>query len=461
MRRWVASTVPARPAHHMSMDPSLRPYAEETAPRYTSYPTAPHFHAGVNGATVGDWLAGLAPDARLGLYLHVPFCKDICWYCGCHTVASRRDGPVAAYGETLVAEIDLIAAATQARGVDFIQWGGGTPNRLPPDTFAMIAARLAQRFDLSCVDEHSVECDPRTLTQAHAGALAKAGVTRASLGLQDANAHVQEAIGRVQPLAQVEAAVRLLRKYGIGRLNLDLMYGLPEQSVADAVRSAEIAADLDPDRLAAFGYAHVPWFKTRQRLIDEAKLPGADIRFDQAEAIRETLESRGYVTIGFDHYAKPGDAMTDAAEAGALGRSFQGYTGETTDALIGFGASSISTYPNGYAQNTPDLKAYARAIASGELAHVRGIALSADDRTRRDVIERLLCDFTVDLTGFGGWDAFPEAAAQLLRLQAGGLIETVGARVTITQRGQPFARLAAQAFDAYRAAGAARHSRAV
>ncbi|MFZ4071348.1 MAG: oxygen-independent coproporphyrinogen III oxidase [Caulobacterales bacterium] len=443
------------------IDPTLRPYAELTAPRYTSYPTAPHFHAGIAAPQVRGWLAGLTPDARLGLYLHIPFCKEICWYCGCHTVASRRDAPVEAYADTLAAEIDLIAAATPARRVDFIQWGGGTPNRLPPAAFAEIANRLALRFDLSAVSEHSVECDPRTLSPAHAAALADAGVTRASLGLRDVNPHVQAAIGRVQPYEQVANAMLTLRRHGIERLNLDLMYGLPQQSIADAVRSAEAAADLEPDRLAAFGYAHVPWFKTRQRLIDETTLPGADIRFDQAEAITQTLQARGYVAIGFDHFARPDDAMSAAAARGELGRSFQGYTGEEVDALIGLGASAISTYPDGYAQNAPDLKAYARAIAAGDLAHGRGIALSGEDRVRRAVIERLLCDFAVDLAPLGGLGAFAGAAEPLAALAADGLVETDADTVCVTPRARPFARLAAQAFDAYRAAGAARHSRAV
>lgn len=443
------------------MDQTLRPYADQTAPRYTSYPTAPHFTDQVDGETVRGWLAALPPDADLTLYLHVPFCRDICWYCGCHTVATRKDAPVLDYAATLMREVALAAQSTRARRVKAIHWGGGTPNILTPAAFRALAAELRDRFDLSGLEEHAIELDPRTLTLDQIAAFAEAGVTRASLGVQDLNAHVQASIGRVQPYEVVAAAVERLRHGGVDKINLDLMYGLPNQTVADAIRSAELAAELAPNRLAAFGYAHVPWFKTRQRLIAEPSLPDAETRFDQAEAIRDTLAAHGYRAIGFDHYARADDALAAAADDGRLGRSFQGYEEARADALIGFGASAISTYPDGYAQNAPDIAGWSRAVLAGRLPTVRGRAVTADDRVRRDIIERLLCAFEADVAQDGGLAAFPGAEEALAPLAADGLVALEGDRVRVTPKGRPFARLAAQAFDAYRAGSAARHSVAV
>ena len=443
------------------MDPRLRPYADQTAPRYTSYPTAPHFSPEIDARAYANWLGALSPQTRLSLYLHVPFCRDICWYCGCHTIATRKDPPVLDYAAALAAEIGLTAAATSARDVHSIHWGGGTPNILTPSAFGDLVAALNRAFDLSHVDEHSIEIDPRSLTPAHVEAFAAAGVTRASLGVQDLNDHVQRAIGRVQPFEVVARAVALLRAGGIARINLDLMYGLPNQTIEDARRTAELAADLAPDRLAAFGYAHVPWFKTRQRLIEEPDLPGADVRFDQADAMRAALARCGYAAIGFDHFARSGDALATAAQTGALTRSFQGYEADAADALLAFGASAISTLPQGYAQNATDVKAWARAIREGRFATARGCAVSDEDRIRRRIIEALLCAFEVDLAELGGFAAYPGAADALAPLAGDGLVAIDGERVRVTARGRPFARLAAQAFDAYRPMGQARHSRAV
>ena len=443
------------------MDPRLIPYAERPAPRYTSYPTAPHFHAGVNDDTYARWLTELTPETKLSLYLHVPYCREICAYCGCNTFASRADGPILDYAQLLTREIEHAAALTPAKQITSIAWGGGTPNILPPGTFLALVERLKQRFDFSTLVEHGVEVDPRLLTGQHAEAFANAGVTRASLGVQDLNPHVQEAIGRVQPEAIVQRAINMLRAEGIGELNIDLMYGLPHQSIEDARHSAETAASWKPNRVTVFGYAHVPWFKARQRLIDESALPGTEARFDQAEAVRETLEALGYVAIGFDHFARPDDPLAIAAQNGELTRSFQGYAQDDCDALIGFGASAISTLPQGYAQNAPQVSLYSAAIGQGDFATVRGVETSAEDKARRDIINRLLCDFTIDLDAFGSVDAFAAALAHLQPLIADGLATRDGARISVTKLGRPFARLIAEAFDTYRPQSEARHSRAV
>jgi oxygen-independent coproporphyrinogen-3 oxidase len=257
------------------MDPASLALAERSAPRYTSYPTAPHFSKDIGDAEMRHWLGALDPHASLSLYFHVPFCREICAYCGCHTKAVRQEAPLTAYKETLLREIELTSQATRARGVVSIHWGGGTPSILGPSRFGEIVERLRDLFEITHETEHAIELDPRLLDAPMAEALAKAGITRASFGVQDLNQHVQEAAGRVQPFEVVARAVALLRNVGVTAINLDLMYGLPDQSADDVARTAAMAASLAPQRLAVFGYAHVPWFKANQKLIDAAALPGA------------------------------------------------------------------------------------------------------------------------------------------------------------------------------------------
>jgi len=448
------------------MDEVALALAERSAPRYTSYPTAPHFVKSVDGDTMRGWLAALPETASLSLYFHVPFCKEICAYCGCHTKALRQDAPLTAYKETLLREIELTAGATKARRVTSIHWGGGTPSMLGPARFAEISEYIRDYFSIGPDTEHAIELDPRLVDAALVEALTRAGVNRASLGAQDFNPHVQEASGRIQPFEQVARSVSLLRAGGIGAVNLDLMYGLPKQSVADARRTAELAASLAPTRLAVFGYAHVPWFKTHQKLIDASTLAGAAERLEQARVVRETLEAAGYVAIGLDHFAKPDDPMAIAAREKRLRRNFQGYTTDAADALLPFGVSSIGRLPQGYVGNAADLAGWRRAIEAGVFSTNRGLALTRDDEARAAVIERLMCDFEVDwgavalAHGFAE-DAFDAARAELETLAGQGLVTLAGRKVVVTEAGRPFSRLAAAAFDAYLDKGAARHSAAV
>jgi oxygen-independent coproporphyrinogen-3 oxidase len=443
------------------MDPRLLKYADQNAPRYTSYPTAPHFEAAVDGEVFELWLSGLPPEAPLSLYIHTPYCREMCWYCGCHAFAAKRDEPVANYVEAILAEIDLVATATSARRVGEIHWGGGTPNILSPERFSAIAERLNQRFDLSTVARHAVEIDPRVLTAEQAHAFARAGVNRVSLGVQDFDEMVQQGIGRMQPFAMVEGAVRLLREAGIGALSFDLMYGLPQQTCESVRRTATLAASLKPRRFSVFGYAHVPWFKARQKQMDEAALPGVAERHALAETIRDVLAGAGYVAIGYDHYALPDDPIAIAAREGVLTRNFQGFVEQACEVLIGLGPSAISTLPQGYAQNEPEVGAWRKTVLAGRLATIRGRTLTDEDRSRRDLIMRLLCDFELDLEPFGGAAVFARELDELAPLAQDGLVRIDGARLTIPGDARPFARLVAQVFDAYRELGAARHSRAI
>lgn len=435
--------------------------AERNVPRYTSYPTAPHFNAAVNGDVYAGWLAALPPQATLSLYIHVPFCTELCHYCGCNTRAVRKREPVEVYTDRLLEEIELIGGLA-GRKLTHLHWGGGTPSILGPELLETIAAKLASRFDLSDLKEHAIELDPRRLDRALVRALKTIGVTRASLGVQDVSAHVQRAIGRIQPFDLVERAADWLRGAGIVNLNVDLMYGLPTQTVRDVAHSAELAASLGAQRMALFGYAHVPWFKTHQKLIDEAALPGLAQRLEQAQTAADTLCGLGYQAVGLDHFALPGDELAVAAREGRLRRNFQGYTVDEADALIGLGASAIGKLPQGFVQNAPDLGGYSRAVEAGRFATVKGLALTDEDRLRSHVIERLMCDLALDLnTVEGGAARFARELDALAPLADQGLLTIAGGKIAITEPGRPYVRIAAAAFDTYLAASQKKHSLAV
>lgn len=441
--------------------------AERAVPRYTSYPTAPHF-VPMGAGTYASWLDELTGPDTVSLYLHVPFCVEMCLYCGCHTKATRRSEPVEAYAERLVREIKLVGVHAGGRRVVHLHWGGGTPSILGPDLLRDLVALLDLHFDLTAMREHAFELDPRYVTKELAGALADIGVTRASLGVQDLSAHVQQAIGRVQPFAVVERAVNTLREVGIADINIDLMYGLPTQSVHDIRRTVMLAHQLKPQRLAIFGYAHVPWIKRHQRLLNESSLPGSAARFEQATSAHEELTSLGYQPIGLDHYATPDDSLAVAARAGTLRRNFQGYTADDATALIGLGASAIGHLRRGFVQNAPDTARYSRAIMSGRFATVRGLALSADDRIRGRIIESLMCNLECDIddvvdqvTGEGGRASFEQEIEALQPFVTDGFARIDGHRITVHESGRPYLRLIAAAFDAYLPSSHARHSVAV
>lgn len=443
---------------------------DATVPRYTSYPTAPHFQAGVTAAAYGGWLAGIGGDETLSLYFHVPFCAAMCWYCGCHTKVVRQYQPIGDYAELLRQEVALIAAAIPDNlgagpSVVHVHWGGGTPTMLSAADFSSLMETIRSHFRLADDAEVAVEIDPRTLSKDMAEALAEAGVTRASLGVQDFNAHVQEAINRVQPFEVTENAVTWLRGAGINAINFDLMYGLPGQTTGDVVRSAELAHRLSPDRLALFGYAHVPWMKTHMKMIDEAALPGGPERMDQIRLTAARLGELGYRAIGLDHFAKSDDALSIALDEGRLRRNFQGYTTDEALTLIGFGASSIGSLRQGYVQNDASSRGYGRSIKEGKLAVVRGIELTADDRLRRAVIERLMCGLKADLGAlaaeYGLEESFATELKALEPMAADGLVLVTENRIHITDEGRPLMRTVAAVFDRYLETGVARHSRAV
>lgn len=435
-------------------------------PRYTSYPTAPHFHSGINAATYARWLRTLPADASISLYLHIPYCDRLCWFCGCHTKHTLRYEPVADYLRALNAEIDWVAGQLAGRGrVTAIHLGGGSPTLLHPADLLALKARLETRFSIAPDAEISIEIDPNDLDDGRYDAMAAFGLTRASLGVQDFDPVVQKAINRLQSFEQTRSVVEAMRVRGVHSVNLDLLYGLPFQTEEGLARTIEAALSLDPDRAALFGYAHVPWMKAHQKMIPDDALPDRHARFAQAMMAAGLLQTGGMTTIGFDHFARPEDSLAIAAAKGTLRRNFQGYTDDAADALIGLGASAIGQLPQGYVQNITATGDYKKAVLEGAAATARGFALTPADRLRAHAISTLLCRFSLtraDIAGFGpAGAALLEEARAIAFTDGDGLVEMNGDVFTVTARGRPFVRTIAARFDSYLAAGAARHSLAV
>lgn len=436
-------------------------------PRYTSYPTAPHFHAGVGGAQCRKWLGDQPDGSAVSLYVHIPFCDTLCWFCGCHTKVVNGYSPVQSYLDVLSREIDLVADALPAGHlVTHIHWGGGSPTMLKPHDIARLAKHLRRRFTVAPDVEFAIEIDPRGFTQEVADALALAGVTRASIGVQDCDPAVQRAVNRIQPEETTVRAVEFLRARGINRLNIDLIYGLPYQTLAGLARNVDFAASLDPDRLAVFGYAHVPHFKKHQKLLPEHALPDERGRLKQAILVNAALTARGYMPIGLDHFAKSADALAVAQRQHRLARNFQGYTTDDAQTLIGLGASSIGSLPQGYVQNHTDVRAYRAAIDDGLLPIARGFALTDGDRMRRAIIERLMCDMEVDLGAmtvrYGcGMDDIAGPLLSLTPLLEDDIARLEGTRLSMNPQWRIFVRLVCAAFDAYLGNATAIHAKAV
>ncbi len=449
------------------MERELLERYDRSVPRYTSYPTAPHFHKDVGAADYAEWLGALPPGETLSAYLHIPFCDSLCWFCGCHTKIVGRHAPVADYLDALLREIGLVGDALgSSRPLGHLHFGGGSPTMLKPAEVARTVETLGRRFSLRDDTEFALEIDPRDADRALIRAWAGAGATRASLGVQDFTPEVQRAVNRIQSYKTTARVVGWLRATSIRHINIDLMYGLPFQTTAGVERTVRKALTLAPDRLALFGYAHVPWMKRHQRLIPEEALPGATERLRQSRAAAALLVGAGYVPIGLDHFARPDDPLARAQSAGTLRRNFQGYTTDSAIALVGLGASAIGDLPQGYVQNTPPIKAYGEAVRGGRFAVARGRHLSRDDRVRRAVIQRLMCDMAVDLAAVAADFGLPPGTfakeiAALGPLVRDGLVVVEADRLRVTALGRPLVRAVCARFDRYLVTNRARHSRAV
>ncbi|WP_274628218.1 oxygen-independent coproporphyrinogen III oxidase [Arvimicrobium flavum] len=438
----------------------------ETVPRYTSYPTAPHFHAAVTSRTVDGWLDAIPADDALSLYMHVPFCDKLCWFCACHTKQTHRYEPVTAFLTLLRTEIVALGAKLAGRGrIKALHFGGGSPTMLRPDDLHMLADTLRAHLDMAGDAAISVEIDPNDMTAEKLDAWAAIGVTRASLGIQDFNPKVQKAINREQSFELTRDVVQGLRGRGIDAINFDLLYGLPHQTEDSVGATVRQALTLAPDRIALFGYAHVPWFKKHQTMIDDAWLPDGRQRLAQSQLAARILVEGGYEAVGIDHFAKPGDSLAQAARTGRLHRNFQGYTDDSLETLIGLGPSSVSRFREGYAQNHVPMPAYQRDVVAGQLPIAKGIAFTPEDRVRSWVIERLMCDFafsTQSITQGFGKDAEDVCReADSLARAAPDMLVRNGDRFVIPPDSRMFARSVAARFDAYRRTTKKAHSVAV
>ena len=435
-------------------------------PRYTSYPTAPHFTHQVDDARYRRLLETVEP-VPLSVYVHVPYCRTLCWYCGCHTRASRTDTPILRYAEALRREIALLAEALPGRlPLGHVHWGGGTPTILPPETFRAVMADLDAAFDRRPDAEIAVEIDPRVIDADRIAAFRDVGVTRVSVGIQSFDARVQAAINRQQSVEETARCIDGLRAAGIDGLNLDLVYGLPHQTADNAVATVEACLAFAPDRFAVFGYAHLPALKRHQRLIDAVILPDGTERLAQYRATADRIEGAGYRPIGLDHFARADDALALAAADGTLRRNFQGYTADPCPTLIGLGASSIGAFPDAYVQNTPDIPTYLAAAEAGRFATARSRFLTDEDRIRRAVIEALMCHLSVDLAAVAGRHGTEPAGFmadldRLAPLAREGIVSVDGWQITVPEPFRPLIRSVAAAFDVYLNPTEQRHAVAV
>jgi oxygen-independent coproporphyrinogen-3 oxidase len=424
-------------------------------PRYTSFPTAAEFDESVDAADLGAALAG--HDGAVSLYVHIPFCDKICWYCGCNTSVANRTDRVASYLDALHREIVLVSERLPAASqVTRIAFGGGSPNGISPIDFVRLVDALTLQFDIAR-PVLSIELDPRSLGSEWAGVIGSVGIERASLGVQTFAPALQKAIGRVQPARMIENATALLRRAGVRSLNFDLMYGLPGQTMAHLKDSLEQTVALGADRIALFGYAHVPHIVTRQRKIDARALPDAAARFAMAAYGYEFLLDAGYVPVGFDHFARPGDALAQATLTGHLKRNFQGFTDDQAPVLVGLGASAISSFPALLAQNEKNTGRYRMMLSHDRLTAHRGIVRSADDRRRGAVVEALLCQGRARIAPDLACEAWPALRPYL----DAGLCQTDGGDLVILPGGLPYARSIAARFDPYRRDSLRRFSSAV
>jgi len=442
-------------AEHVNTPHFMSKYALETVPRYTSYPPATRFHDGVG---ITDWAAwmGEQPEApELSVYIHIPFCRSMCWYCGCHTTIPNRHDRIARYLDALDTDIQRRASFAPADGaVRHVHFGGGSPDMLKPAEFRRIMDRLRTRFTFAPDAEIAVELDPRGVTDDLCAAMAECGVNRASLGVQDLSSEVQSLIQRVQPRSVVEVALTRLHAAGITAINMDMMYGLPAQTGERVAATARAIGEMGAERVSVFGYAHLPWFKKHQRAIPETRLPDAAERFDQMLIAAETLSSVGYDAIGFDHFARPDDPLARAARDGTLRRNFQGYTTDPSDLLIGLGASAISECRQGYVQAEPDPVRYAEAVLNGNDMLARGVARTADELATGMRIADLLCRFGLILSPFDRRDALDDMIAD-------GLVKLTGDHLLVTAAGKPYVRNIAARLDPAFQLTAKRHSVAI
>ncbi len=434
-------------------------------PRYTSYPTSPKFSDAVGSRQFLQWIEAIAPGSQISLYLHVPFCRRLCWFCACRTQGTSSEDPVIAYVETLKTELAMLRRRLP-EGVTLsrLHWGGGTPTMMPAAQMRDLARAIFAVAPLGPNAEFSVEIDPNEIDDARLDALAESGMNRASIGVQDFDPAIQAIIGRDQSYEVTRAAVESIRARGVASLNADILYGLPMQTPASVSDSVQKLLSLSPDRVALYGYAHVPWMARRQQMIPSDTLPRPEERLALFETAEQLFTWDGYQSVGIDHFARPGDGLAVAARNGTLRRNFQGYTDDTAEVLIGLGTSSISKFPQGFAQMNPATMAWTKSVRAGQFAITRGHAFQGEDLLRARIIEALMCDFIVrtdelvadfGLTRHAVDDLFAPVAEHF-----GNVVVHDATGLSIPAAGRPLTRMIAARFDAYGMA-ASGHSSAI
>lgn len=456
-----------------TIDVELIKKYDSPGPRYTSYPTAPHFS---EAFTPKDFLSEMAatneggdlPD--LSLYFHLPFCDTLCYFCGCNMIVSRNRNRIARYVEYLKKEIDLIGARiVSSRKAVQLHWGGGTPTHLNPEEIADLSAHIRSRFDFRRKVEASCEIDPRELTRGHLAALKAGGFNRISMGVQDFNEKVQKAVNRIQPEGMTRTVIEWIRMLEFKSINLDLMYGLPFQSTESFEKTLEAAIDISPDRIALFNFAYVPWMKKHMRAIRPGDLPTPEMKLNILKMSTERLTRAGYVFIGMDHFAKPDDELAVALKEKRLYRNFQGYSTHAGTDLYAMGITGISQFGRIYAQNVKEEKPYFDALDRGFPPIVKGCRLTDDDVLRRWVIIRLMCDFELDFNAVEAlfcidFDSYFRRGLENLReMMRDGLVTIQDKKLTVTEQGRLLIRNIAMNFDGYieRKEDATRYSRTV
>lgn len=438
----------------MEITPELLARYDRPGPRYTSYPTAVDFHEGFGPADYERHLTAAAPlEAEpLAFYTHLPFCAHRCGFCGCHAIVSPHGRKVSEpYVRRLKHETEMVARLLRGRRrVTQYQWGGGTPTYLTPEQITDLFEHFGSLFQFEPGAEIAVEVDPRVTTIAHLGTLSAMGFNRLSAGVQDLDPEVQEIIGRIQPLEQTAALVTAARHLGFADgINLDLIYGLPGQRVESFADTAKAVVALGADRVAIYSFAYVPWLKGHQRALPVDRLPRREQKLELLMAARSVFLDAGYVGIGMDHFAKPGDELALALENGTLHRNFMGYTTRRAGDLVGLGVSAIGSIRGAYVQNHKKLSRYHAAVDDGRLPTERGYVVTDDDRIRGDVILSLMCRFEVDLDRIAPRPYFADALRQLRPLADDGLVEIRGGRISATPLGRLFIRNVAMCFDAH------------
>jgi oxygen-independent coproporphyrinogen III oxidase len=431
---------------------------DRPGPRYTSYPTAPVFSAEYTAQRFEDDLieSNRNSSAPVSLYLHIPFCDTLCYFCGCNTIITCNREKISEYLIALKKEIDRTTSfISKKRNVVQMAWGGGTPSYLSPEEIRDLAKYIRERFTFTSDAEISVEIDPRELTFDHLKAFVDGGANRFSLGVQDFNDRVQVAVNRIQPESLTHQVFQWSRELGIKSINIDLIYGLPLQTVESFKATLDKVIELSPERIAAFNFAYVPWMKPHQKLLHQDQLPTAENKLHLLQLIINTLISAGYVYVGMDHFAKPTDELAREQKNKNLNRNFQGYSIKAGADLFGFGMSAISHFGAVYAQNAKDLPAYYEAINNGRFSTILGYKMTQDDELRKFVIMRLMCDLELDKRnierrfGIVFDEYFADALVKLEEFLPLNLLALETDRIVILEAGRFVLRNIAMCFDAY------------